>query len=158
LRIWNNWDNKDATMITYQLGCDGVDWATLKTALLEDDFDNGRTPDQLRLCCENSAVNVFALDGTRVIGTVRVLSDGVCNAYMVDVWTHSTFRHQGIATKMVELALENLQGQHVYLFTDTAEAFYRRLGFEAHGTGMARVVGKWLVNAPIVDASRDHDA
>lgn len=145
-------------MITYQLGGDGIDWTALKTALQEDDFDNGRSPDQLRICCENSAVNIFALAGQRVIGTVRVLSDGVCNAYMVDVWTHSTYRHQGIATRMVELALEQLPGQHVYLFTDGAEALYRRLGFEVHGTGMGRVVGEWLVNAPVIATSKDHDA
>ncbi len=145
-------------MITYQLGCNGIDWVALKTDLLEDDFDNGRTPDQLRRCCENSAVNVFALDGKRAIGTVRVLSDGICNAYMVDVWTHSDFRRQGIATKMVELALEQLPGQHVYLFTDSAADFYRRLGFEAHGIGMERMVGEWLNNTPMVATAQDHDA
>ena len=135
---------KDSLPVTYQLGCAGIDWVALKQTLLEDDFDNGRTPEQLRLSCEGSAVNVFArLDG-RVIGTVRVLSDGVCNAYMVDVWTQTPYRHRGIARRMIELALEQLEGQHVYLFTDSAEELYGKLGFTPHGVGMGRVVGKWL--------------
>ena len=49
--------------VTYQLGCAGIDWAALKQTLLADDFDNGRSPEQLRLSCVNSAVNVFALAG-----------------------------------------------------------------------------------------------
>jgi threonine dehydratase len=131
--------------VTYQLGCAGIDWAVLKQTLLEDDFDNGRTPEQLRLSCVNSAVNVFALLAGRVIGTARVLSDGVGNAYMVDVWTLSTYRKRGIARRMIELALEQLPGQHVYLFTDDAQDFYARLGFRPQGTGMSLVVGQWLV-------------
>lgn len=134
----------DSLPVTYQLGCAGIDWAALKRSLLEDDFDNGRTPEQLRRSCEESAFNVFAcLDG-RVIGTVRVLSDGVCNAYMVDVWTQTPYRNRGIARRMVQLALEQLEGQHVYLFTDSAEAFYAKLGFAPHGVGMGRVIGEWL--------------
>jgi hypothetical protein len=30
------------------------------------------------------------------------------------------------------------------LFTDSAEDFYRRLGFEPQGVGMGKVVGTWL--------------
>ena len=87
----------DSLPVVYQLGCAGVDWVALKHALLADDFDNGRTPEQLRRSCEGSAVNVFAYIDGRVIGTVRVLSDGVCNAYMVDVWTLTAYRRHGVA-------------------------------------------------------------
>jgi threonine dehydratase len=134
----------DSLPVVYQLGCAGVDWVALKQALLEDDFDNGRTPEQLRQSCAGSAVNVFARLNGRVIGTVRVLSDGVCNAYMVDVWTLTAYRQRGVARRMVELALAQLPGQHVYLFTDSAEEFYRKLGFKPQGIGMGRVVGQWL--------------
>ncbi len=133
----------------FQLGCTGIDWAALKQVLNEDDFDNGRSPEQLRLSCENSAVNVFALLEGRVIGTLRVLSDGVGNAYMVDVWTHSTYRKRGVASHMVELALAELPGQHVYLFTDDAQPFYTKLGFKLQGTGMGLVVGRWLAGHPL---------
>jgi GNAT superfamily N-acetyltransferase len=133
--------------VTYQLGCAGIDWVALKQTLLADDFDNGRSPEQLRLSCVNSAVNVFALLGGSVIGTVRVLSDGVGNAYMVDVWTLSTYRNRGVARRMIELALEQLPGQHVYLETDDAQEYYARLGFKPQGVGMSLIVGDYLVNA-----------
>ena len=130
--------------ITFTQTLDGVDWARLKTDLQADDFDNGRTPDELRRSFENSAVIAFAWDGDRVIGKARALSDGVCNAYVVDVWTHSDYRRRGVASRLMRLLAEQLDGQHIYLFTDDAEAFYHQLGYRPQGTGMGFVVGKWL--------------
>jgi ribosomal protein S18 acetylase RimI-like enzyme len=72
------------------------------------------------------------------------LSDGVCNAYVVDVWTLSTHRRQGIARTMLDSLLQELPGQHVYPFTDEAPEFYRKLGFVERGLGMEKVVGTWL--------------
>jgi len=130
--------------IVYQTTIDGIDWAQLKADLRADDFDNGRTPDELRRSSENSAVNVFArLDG-RVIGTARALSDGVGNAYVVDVWTHSNYRRRGVASRMMTLLAERLPGQHIYLFTDSAEGFYRQLGYRRQGVGLSMVSGQWL--------------
>jgi hypothetical protein len=70
--------------ITYSHTLAGIDWAQLKLNLKQDDFDNGRTPEQLRLSFENSRHVVFAWSEGRVVGKSRVLSDGVCNAYLVD--------------------------------------------------------------------------
>ena len=133
-------------MITYTFDLSEVDWAQMKSTLQADSFDNGRSAEQYKVSFENSFATCIAYDAERIIGTVRVLSDGVCNAYIVDVWTLSAYRHQGVATQMMELCLEKLAGQHVYLFTDDAMDFYRRLGFEEQDIGMGFVVGDWLKN------------
>jgi ribosomal protein S18 acetylase RimI-like enzyme len=130
--------------ITYRLDLTDVDWSEMKNTLLQDNFDNGRTPEQLKESFENSYAACLAYAGDRIVGTARVLSDGVCNAYVVDVWTLSAYRRQGIASQMMRLLLERLPGQHVYLFTDEAADFYRRLGFQERGLGMELVVGTWL--------------
>jgi predicted GNAT family acetyltransferase len=135
---------KDELAITYTHDLATIDWSRLKDDLLADDFDNGRTPDELRRSFENSAVVVFARLGERVIGKARALSDGVCNAYVVDVWTHSDYRRRGIATRMMTLLAERLPGQHIYLFTDDAEKFYHSLGYRRQGVGMSMVSGQWL--------------
>lgn len=122
----------------------GVDWDALKATLHADAFDNGRTPEQLRRSFENSYATSLAWVDGGVVGTARVLSDGVCNAYIVDVWTYSPYRRQGVARAMLEQLLAVLPGQHVYLFTDDVPAFYRKVGFSERPFGMERVVGRWL--------------
>src|SRR5215208_6693174 len=91
-----------ASEITYDTDMTNVDWPQMKSTLADDHFDNGRTPEQLEASFKNSYVSVIAYDGDRIIGTVRVLSDGVCNAYVVDVWTLSEYRNRGIARTMME--------------------------------------------------------
>jgi ribosomal protein S18 acetylase RimI-like enzyme len=129
---------------TYKRDLVGVDWEEMKATLVADNFDNLRTPAQYRESFANSAATCIAYADGRIIGTVRALSDGVCNAYIVDVWTLSAYRRQGIASQMMKLVLADLPGQHVYLFTDDAVGFYDKLGFRPWDTGMGRVVGQWL--------------
>ena len=132
--------------VTYKRDLAGVDWDEMKEILVADDFDNGRTPEQLKRSFANSHSTCIAYAEGRIIGTARLLSDGVCNAYVVDVWTLSSYRRQGIGRKMMETLLVELPGQHVYLFTDDVVEFYHALGFKEQGIGLARVVGHWLDN------------
>jgi len=131
--------------VIYKHDLAGVDWQEMKTILIEDDFDNGRTPEQLQISFSNSYATCIAYTDGRLAGTARELSDGVCNAYIVDVWTYTPYRQQGIARRMIQDLLDKLPGQHVYLFTDIPE-FYYKIGFKERGIGMERVVGRWLVN------------
>src|SRR5829696_2501291 len=100
----------------------------MKATLSGDDFDNGRTPEQLRVSFERSHVAVVAFDGETIVGTARALSDGVCNAYVIDVWTFTPYRRRGVARAMLAALESRLRGQHVYLFTESAADFYRRPG------------------------------
>ena len=132
------------TQIRLTTSMDEIDWTALQKALVADDFDNGRTPEEYERSARGSFLNVYAFLGTDIVGNARVLSDGVCNAYIVDVWTRSDLRRQGVATRMVQRLLEACDGQHVYLFTDDMEGFYESLGFSEQPTGMSLVVGNWL--------------
>ena len=157
--------------IVYRTDLDHVDWTEMKSTLCQDAFDNGRSSQQLKKSFENSYATCIAyannqIIGTRlttdnwrlttdtciayannqIIGTARILSDGVCNAYLVDVWTLSAYRRQGIATTMIQKLLYRLKGQHVYLFTDDIPELYTKLGFVEQPIGMGQVIGTWLVN------------
>jgi ribosomal protein S18 acetylase RimI-like enzyme len=125
---------------------DGVDWVQVKADLGADDFDNGRSPDALRRSFEHAQHVAIARDGGRVVGTARLLSDGVCNAYLVDVWTASSHRRRGIATELVRRLVEAVPGQHVGLQTDDAQALYRSLGFRPQPEFLSLVSGRWLDN------------
>jgi predicted GNAT family acetyltransferase len=126
---------------------DGVDWQAVRADLLADDFDNGRTPAALRRSFEASQHVAIAWAGARVVGTARLLSDGVCNAYVVDVWTLSAYRRQGIAAEMMRLLVDAVPGQHVGLFTDDMQDFYAAVGFRKQGDFLSVVSGSWLDNA-----------
>src|SRR5579872_3568756 len=108
---------------------DGIDWSQAKADLTADNFDNGRSAQALRLSFAQSQHVAFARDGERVVGMARLLSDGVCNAYLLDVWTLSAYRRQGIGSRMVRLLMDKVPGQHIGLQTDDAGAFYAALGF-----------------------------
>lgn len=124
-----------------------VNWQELKEVLVADDFDNGRSPRQLEASFANSYVTSIAYLYGGIVGTARALSDGICNAYIVDVWTLSKFRNQGIARRMMDNLIDRLTGQHVYLFTDeNAVGFYKKLGFQEQGIGLSLVKGEWLQN------------
>lgn len=132
--------------IIYKTDLDNVDWVEMKATLRQDAFDNGRSSEQLKTSFENSYATCIAYVDNRIVGTARVLSDGVCNAYLVDVWTLSTYRRQGIAKTMIQTLLSRLKGQHVYLFTDDVPELYAKLGFVEQPIGMGQVIGTWLVN------------
>ncbi|HST49333.1 GNAT family N-acetyltransferase [Jatrophihabitans sp.] len=130
--------------IVFSSDLDDVDWAALKDALVADDFDNLRTPDQYRRSHENSHAVVFGRCEGRFVANGRILSDGVCNAYLVDIWTATPHRRQGVGREVVNRLLATVPGQHVALFTDDMPAFYRTLGFAPQVGGMSRIVGEWL--------------
>ena len=129
---------------------DDIDWDQAKADLAADRFDNGRSADALRRSFEQSAHVAFARDGERVVGMARLLSDGVCNAYLLDAWTASAYRRQGIASSMMRLLLDAVPGQHVGLQTDDAQQLYESLGFKPQPEFWSVVVGHWLDN----DANR----
>ena len=121
-----------------------VDWEQAKADLAADDFDNGRSPDALRRSFEAAQHVVLAwLDG-KLVGMARMLSDGVCNAYLLDVWTLSSLRRRGIATAMVNQLVQAVPGQHIGLQTNDAQSFYASLGFRQQPEFMSRIVGQWL--------------
>jgi len=136
--------------VRFDSSLDGIDWVQAKADLAADDFDNGRSPDALRRSFEQSAHVAIARDGDRVVGMARLLSDGVCNAYLLDVWTSSPWRRQGIASALVRLLVEQVPGQHVGLQTNDARDLYASLGFRAQPEFWSAVSGTWLDN----DANR----
>ena len=125
---------------------EGIDWAQAKADLVADQFDTGRSAESLLRSFEQSQHFVFARDGARVVGMARLLSDGVCNAYLVDVWTASAYRRRGIGSTIVRYLLDRVPGLHVGLQTGAREDFYGALGLEEQPEFLSVVVGTWLDN------------
>ena len=125
---------------------DLVDWERAKERLAADEFDNGRSPDALRRSFEQSQHVALAWVADDLVGMARLLSDGVCNAYLVDVWTDSAHRRQGIGAALVRHLMAQVPGQHIGLQTDDARPFYESIGFGPQPEFLSLVVGTWLDN------------
>jgi hypothetical protein len=93
-----------------------------------------------------------SLDGIDWEQAKADLADGVCNAYLLDVWTLRAYRRQGIGSAMVRQLMSRVPGQHVGLQTDEAESFYGGLDYVHQPVFMSAVVGEWLGN----EANRDN--
>ncbi len=132
--------------IEFSASTDDVDWVALKAALVADHFDNNRTPEQYRLSHQNSHAVVFGRCAGEFVANGRILSDGICNAYLVDIWTATGHRRKGVGREVVRRLLSTVPGQHAGLFTDDMVVFYETLGFTEQRVGMSRVIGRWLDN------------
>jgi ribosomal protein S18 acetylase RimI-like enzyme len=124
----------------------GIDWERVKADLEADDFDNGRSAPALQRSFDQSQHVAIARDGMRIVGTARLLSDGVCNAYLLEVWTASSHRRREIGSRMVRLLVDQAPGQHIGLQAAGAGRFYAGLGFHAQPEFLSLVGGKWLGN------------
>ncbi len=82
---------------------------------------------------KNSALVVGAYsEGTHQIGFLRVVSDKVRFAYLMDVVVHEEYRRQGIGQGMVNYALSHPELKDVYqwfLITKDAHGVYEKCGF-----------------------------
>ena len=123
---------------------DDVDWVALKAALVAGGFDNLRTPEQYRISHENSHAVLFGRLAGEFVANGRILSDGVCNAYLVDIWTAPAFSRPGHSGEQVPPLVANGPRQHVGLFTDDMQPFYASLGFRIRPDFMDQVIGRWL--------------
>jgi GNAT superfamily N-acetyltransferase len=94
----------------------------------------GITGPEIRKGIQNSALVVGAYaDSDRQVGFLRVVSDKVRFAYLLDVVVHEDYRRQDIGQKMVKFALTHPELKDVYqwlLITKDAHGVYRKCGFE----------------------------
>ena len=55
--------------VFYRMDLSGVDWQQMKDAVAADDFDNGRTAEQLEQSFAASAITCIAYVGEEMVGT-----------------------------------------------------------------------------------------
>ena len=81
---------------------------------------------------DNSALVVGAYFNNRQIAFLRVVSDKIRFAYIMDVIVHENYRRQGIGQKMIKFVLAHPELKDVYqwlLMTKDAHIIYSKCGF-----------------------------
>ncbi len=94
----------------------------------------GITAEEINKGIHNSALVVGAyLDNQRQVGFLRVISDKVRFAYIMDVVVAESSRRKGIGQKMVQFAMTHPELKDVYqwlLGTKDAHGVYENCGFQ----------------------------
>lgn len=92
---------------------------------------------------KGSALVISAWDGDRLVGAVRVLSDGVFRSYLLDLIVDPQYQRQGIGREMVKRCVAHYPDSHWLLCAaDDAIGFYNKCGFV--GTkGYLSIPGKY---------------
>lgn len=82
----------------------------------------------------NSTLVISAWDGGRLVGAVRVLSDGVVRSVVYDLVVAREYRGRGIGSELLRRCIAHWPGSEWLIPTEAHIAsFYERLGFERSG-------------------------
>jgi ribosomal protein S18 acetylase RimI-like enzyme len=116
---------------------DGVDWQELSD-LMRAALGN-KSAALLRTAFTNSLYRCFVFDDGRLVGTGRVVGDGVDAAYLCDVALLPSHQGRGLGDEIVARLLERARGHRkVILYAVPGkEGFYKRFGFQRMTTAMA---------------------
>ena len=103
----------------------------LAKRIWQRDYDTQRTADALK-----STINVGAWSGNRLVGSVRVLTDGYFFSTVPEVMVDPEFRKQGIGRELLRRALDAAPGGVLFLGAQPGnERFFETAGFRRGPTG-----------------------
>ena len=84
--------------LTYRWDCDGIDWAEVEALFRATDL-GGRTGDKIRRSFEKSDVVCFLLDGERLAGMSRAITDWEYHAVIYDVCVAPYLQGRGVGAR-----------------------------------------------------------
>jgi GNAT superfamily N-acetyltransferase len=117
---------------------DEIDWQEL-SALMRAAPLGDKDPALLRTAFTNSLYRCFVFDAGRLVGTGRVIGDGVDAAYLCDVAILPSNQGQGLGQAIVGRLVEQARGHRKIILyaVPGKEGFYARFGFRRMTTAMA---------------------
>lgn len=95
--------------------------------------------EQLAQAMEQCWYVIYAYDQEKLIGTGRVVADGVINAYICGIGVDPQYQNKGIGTEIVRRLVEACKKNnlHTQLFCgENLESYYQNKGFERFAIGM----------------------
>lgn len=130
-------------MISYKLGLENINWSELfdlykKVGMLKRFIEN-REFDKIESAFEKSYKVVTAWDGENLIGSCRMLSDGICYGAVFDVAVLPKYQKKGVGKGLMNLLLKGEEDMTVHLTSTFGnEEFYKKLGFKKHKTAYSK--------------------
>jgi predicted N-acetyltransferase YhbS len=125
-------------VFTWTDSLDGIDWQELSDVIRAAPLGH-KEPELLRTAFTNSLYRCFVYDEGKLVGTGRVLGDGVDAAYLCDVAILPSHQGGGLGKAIVGRLVELARGHRKIILyaVPGKEAFYKRFGFRRMTTAMA---------------------
>ena len=105
--------------------------------LLEGWSGEGDDSSKINLALKNSRIAFGAFDGEKMVGFFRAISDGVSDAYLLDLVVDPQYRRRGIASTLVKNVVDSLKAEKiewiVCISTPGAEGIYKKFGLPMLG-------------------------
>jgi len=95
--------------------------------------------EQLNKAMENSWYVIYLYNEEQLIGTGRMLSDGIINAYILGVGVHPRYQNKRLGEKIIQLLLQKGKeaNLNIQLFCkDDVKSYYEKQDFRCFSTGM----------------------
>lgn len=95
--------------------------------------------DSLKTAMKNSFRIIYVYDGDKLIGTGRVISDGIINAYICGIGVESEYRNRGIGSEILKKLVNDCvkMNLHVQLICEEELiTWYETKGFELFAVAM----------------------
>lgn len=99
----------------------------------------GLSQEKLLKAIQQSYCAIYAYHEDQLIGTGRIISDGIINAYLCGLGVHPDYRDRGIGTAISRLLMEQCSNHNLHLQFFCEEGlipYYERLGFTVFAVGM----------------------
>lgn len=95
--------------------------------------------EKLLLAMKQSWCSVYVYNDNLLVGTGRIISDGISNAYLCGLGVHSDFRKIGIGRTISTQLIDYCQANHLHtqLFCEEKlKSYYTSMGFKVFAIGM----------------------
>jgi len=99
-----------------------------------------RMPGYYDLILARSYTHFSAHLSQQLVGFVNVISDGIADAFLVDLMVHPAYQRRGLGLALVQHAIQALKADGIrcieVLFDPALEEFYRSCGFHILQAGI----------------------
>jgi len=95
--------------------------------------------DNILKAMKQSFLVVYAYDGDKLIGTGRVVSDGIINAYLCGLGVLPNYQNRGIGTEIIKKITKHCKENNLhlqFLCEKNLLPYYKKMGFEEFAIGM----------------------
>lgn len=97
--------------------------------------------EKLAKAMEQSWHVVYAYYGDELVGTGRVISDGITNAYLCGLGVKAEYRNKGIGTEISKRLVEKCKNNNLHIQFYCEERlvpYYENMGFQYFAVGMKK--------------------